>query len=299
MATRKFRTTMTLTLEAAQLARVFAGGASNMIDAQGQNARNPLRDPVHKALSKANIAFYDPQVHPDTHGETYQYEKHGPIEQAARAAALPVYEVSPITFCGVTSMEIAMDHLNSKKSMVVWFSNGVMGSIDWPAHDDQGFPLFTPLGLNDLKVQLVHLQQMVRNANSVRRYFLEFARQVGLPVTFEATGYAPRNAVRISQSEMHVVDMLQVLCAHLRGEKVAIHFYGPETTKPVMDVDPALLSGGKARRYLSQYIDEGNAMRREVCKLLSVNVRTRVVFTDQAAIDAVFELLELEDVRAS
>lgn len=294
----KFRTTLTLSVEAARLARVFTGGASNIIDATGQNVRNPLRDQLHWELTQANIAFYDPQVHPSTHGESYSFEKHGPIEQAAREAALPLYEMSPLTFCGVTAFEIAMDHQSRRKAMVVWFSNGVEGSIDWPAHDDQGNPRFTPLGLDNPAVQQVHLQQMVRNANSVRRYFLEFARQVGLPVTFEETDTAPRGAIWISESKMHVVEMLQALSAHLRGEKVSVHFDGVETSKPIMNVDPSALTNGKARKYLAHYIDEGNALRREICQLLSVNVMTRVVFTSQAAVDAVFEQLDLADAKS-
>ena len=53
--------------------QVFSGGACNIRDDQGRLLRNQERDAINDWLTEQGIKFFDPQIHPDTHGEEYVY----------------------------------------------------------------------------------------------------------------------------------------------------------------------------------------------------------------------------------
>ena len=54
------------------------------------------------------------------------------------AAGINLYEVSPRTFGGITSFEIASDHFREHEPMVIYFSDGNKNLDKIPAHSDKG-----------------------------------------------------------------------------------------------------------------------------------------------------------------
>lgn len=117
---------------------VFTGGACNILHPQG-NQRNPGRDELMGWLESQRVWFFDPQIHPSTHGRNYDYDIHGPGEKLAREKALvTVYELSPYSYGGVTIMEALTDGCKGKQ-VIIWYSGGP------DSFDDKGRPLFTPL----------------------------------------------------------------------------------------------------------------------------------------------------------
>ena len=63
--------------------QVFSGGACNILNVDGVLLRNTERDPINEWLTEMDLWLFDPQIHPDTHGEEYDYRKHFPLEVAA------------------------------------------------------------------------------------------------------------------------------------------------------------------------------------------------------------------------
>ncbi len=105
------------------LARVFTGGACNIQALEGA-IRNPGRDPLHAWLNEQGVGYYDPQIHPTTHGRDYIWGIDGPQEKKAREqAALRVYEITATTISAVTMLEIMDDARRGLKSLV-WFNDG-------------------------------------------------------------------------------------------------------------------------------------------------------------------------------
>ena len=112
---------------------LFTGGACNIQAPEGP-IRNPGRDPLAKWLDSHDWSYFDPQIHPKTHGRDYQWEIDGPQESLARKIAkLRVYEITSTTIGAVSVMEIMDDARRGRKS-IVWFNEG---------HE------FAPIGLGD------------------------------------------------------------------------------------------------------------------------------------------------------
>jgi hypothetical protein len=167
--------------------QVFSGGACNILDGQGNLLRNKERDRINDWLTSRGIRFFDPQIHPDTHGVEYDYTTHHKVELAAREAAkLNLYEVSPLSFGGITSFEIAADHFKQQEPMVIYFSDGDDAQDTLPAHSPKGHPLFTPAGMKTSEqARLAHYREFIKNANNIRKYVMHFAREMNtLTVTF-------------------------------------------------------------------------------------------------------------------
>ena len=102
---------------------VFLGGACSMVTAKGHE-RNPGRDPAADWLDQQKLSYFDPQIHPDTHGRDYIYELDGPVEKAARALArLRIYEITPWSLASVTMFEI-LDDVRRGRVSLVWFNGG-------------------------------------------------------------------------------------------------------------------------------------------------------------------------------
>ncbi len=112
---------------------LFTGGACNIEDVGGA-VRNPGRDRLHAWLDEEGHSYFDPQIHPSTHGRDYLWGIDGPQEKKAREAAdLRVYEISAKTISAMTMVEI-MDDVRRGRRTVVWFNDG---------------KTFAPIGLGD------------------------------------------------------------------------------------------------------------------------------------------------------
>ncbi len=102
---------------------LFTGGACNI---QGLNGpeRNPGRDPLAAWLDTQHWSYFDPQIHPSTHGRDYVWGIDGPQEKRARALAkLRVYEITRATIGAVTTLEI-MDDARLGRTSIAWFNQG-------------------------------------------------------------------------------------------------------------------------------------------------------------------------------
>ncbi len=102
---------------------LFIGGACNIQGPKGAE-RNPGRDPLAAWLSSKGWSYFDPQIHPSTHGREYVWGIDGPQEKRARALAkLRVYEIIPMTIEAVTMLEI-MDDARLGRTSIVWLRQG-------------------------------------------------------------------------------------------------------------------------------------------------------------------------------
>jgi hypothetical protein len=290
------------TQDAAAKALVFSGGACNIRDAQGQLLRNEERDAINDWLTKHSIAFYDPQIHPDTHGVEYDYATHHPLEVAARQAAqIALFEISPRTFGGVAAMEIGMEEYRPQQPTIIFFSDGNAGEDVIPAHTDEGYPTFTPYGVYDDEVAMrAHYEEFIKNANRMRKYALRMARDLpALTVTFNETAY--EGDVLITPDRMHAVEIFEAIVTAASGRRVIINFTGGDAAMDEKGYPRfnAPKDPPASRRYalLDQYTDEGNALRRAICDLVRVNVFVRVVYTQRAAITALEDLLAIKGVK--
>lgn len=110
-------------MQAGQKPTLFIGGACNIQTAEGP-MRNPGRDPLASWLDELGLSYFDPQIHPTTHGRDYIWEIDGPREKQAREEAkLRVYEITATTIAAISMMEI-MDDARHGRVAVVWFNEG-------------------------------------------------------------------------------------------------------------------------------------------------------------------------------
>lgn len=120
-------------MEAGETPLLFTGGACNIQGLRGP-IRNPGRDPLARWLDEHGWSYFDPQVHPSTHGRDYIWGIDGPQEKKARhQAKLRVYEITSTTIAAVTMLEI-MDDARTGRLSIVWFNDGLK---------------FAPIGLGD------------------------------------------------------------------------------------------------------------------------------------------------------
>ena len=98
---------------------LFLGGACNLRRAEGL-MRNTGRDELEAWLDSQGWTYYDPQIHPSTHGREYDWARDSEAEKQARAmASLRVYEIIPETLGATTMLEIFDDAVRQRPS-VVW-----------------------------------------------------------------------------------------------------------------------------------------------------------------------------------
>jgi hypothetical protein len=289
---------VTQEIERAHLTQVFSGGACNIRDAKGMLLRNGERDAINKWLTEKNVLFFDPQIHPDTHGEEYSFEKHSALEIAARKGAkLNLYEISPRTFGGITALEIASDHFRYHEPMVIYFSDGSTNTDRIPDHSELGHPLFVPHGLpREEAAQKAHYAEMQKNANNMRKFLMHIAAQMkGLTVSFSKHHI---NHYEISPDRMHAAEIFEAVVRALSGERIYINFpsedqFRDENGNPRF-VCPENPRPAELRAWLDQYVDEGSALRKRIAELIGVNVFVRVVYTQKSAVLALEELLVLK-----
>ena len=293
--------TVTHEMSTIRLTQVFSGGACNVLDANSKLLRNSERDAINDWLTEKKIFFYDPQIHPDTHGEEYDYDKHSVLEVIARQAAkVYLYEISPLTFGGITSLEIAADHILAKEPTVIYYSDGETTRDQIPVHSRKGDPLFQPRGLRDSRESMrAHYKEFRKNGNHLRRYIMQFARDMEtLTVTF---GKSQRvGDLIIAPDRMHAADLFTAVVKAARGERIFINFSDADDTRDE-DGNPLFTIPKQPRvvsldAFLDQYVDEGNALRRAIASLININVFTRVVYTQKSAILGVSELMQMTGV---
>jgi len=119
---KSFRITSEM-MQAGEMPLLFIGGASNIQSPTGP-IRNPGRDPLAKWLDNQGLSYFDPQIHPSTHGRDYIWGIDGPQEKKAREfAKLRVYEINPFTIAAVSIMEI-LDDARRGRTSVVWYNGG-------------------------------------------------------------------------------------------------------------------------------------------------------------------------------
>jgi hypothetical protein len=284
--------------------KVFSGGACNILDANGKLLRNTERDAVNDWLTQRGITFFDPQIHPDTHGYEYDYAMHHPLEVAVRkAAAINLFEVSPRTFGGVTSMEVAVDQFRRGQPVIIFFSDGEHQRDVIPRHSPEGYPLFVPYGIHDdAAAQRAHYREFIKNANRMRQHLLRFAQDMnGLTVTFGNQVYD--GDVVITPERMHAVEMFQAVVNASLGKRVMVNFTGGEAARdkndhPIMRV-PDEPRPMELKALLDQYVDEGNALRKAICELVHINVYVRVTYTQHTTIASLTDLLRLKGLLVS
>lgn len=281
--------------------KVFSGGACNIRDEHGNLLRNSERDTINDWLTEKEIRLYDPQIHPDTHGREYKFEVDHVLELAARRLSLvSLYEISPRTFGGATSLEIAMDEFLPDHATIIFFSDGKDHIDVIPDHSPQGFPLFVPYGIGgDTKAQDAHYKEMVKNANRMRKYLMRFAQELDtLTVTFN--NQSLRSDIEVTPFRMHAADIFEAVVTAAGGKRVIVNFAGDDDSRDKQGnpVYLAPISPLPVQRnlLLDQYVDDGNALRKAISNLVKINVHVRVVYTQRDVINALEDLLRVKGV---
>jgi len=110
-------------MKGGEIPLLFTGGASNIQSPAGP-IRNPGRDPLERWLDHQGWSYFDPQIHPSTHGRDYIWGIDGPQEKRARELAkLRIYEITPYTIAAVSIMEV-MDDARRGRNSIVWYNGG-------------------------------------------------------------------------------------------------------------------------------------------------------------------------------
>ncbi len=281
--------------------RVFSGGSCNIRDAEGSLLRNKERDDINDWLTEKNIRFYDPQIHPDTHGREYQFEIDHILEMEARKQSLvSLYEISPRTFGAAASLEIAMDEIIEDHAIIIFFSDGKDGIDIIPDHSKEGFPLFVPDGIQKSETaKNAHYNEMVKNANRMRKYLMRFAKDLGtLTVTFSSKGAVAD--IEVTPYRMHAADIFEAVEKAASGHRVIVNFAGDSDSRdekgnPVF-LAPKNPAPVERDLLLDQYVDEGNALRKAISNLIKINVYMRVVYTQRDVINALEDLMHIKGV---
>jgi len=281
--------------------RVFSGGSCNIRDAQGNLLRNKERDDINDWLTRQKIRFYDPQIHPDTHGREYEFEVDHILEMEARRQALvSLYEISPRTFGAAASLEIAMDEFVKEHATIIFFSDGKDGIDIIPEHSPAGFPLFVPFGIRDNETaKQAHYNEMVKNANRMRKYLMRFAQDLDtLTVTFSS--HRVDADIEVTPYRMHAADIFEAVVTAAAGKRMIVNFAGGDDSRDEKGNPIFLVPNNPApvqrNILLDQYVDEGNALRKAISNLVKINVYVRVVYTQRDVINALEDLMRIKKV---
>lgn len=297
------RWTVTSEMKRVHLTQVFSGGACNIMNGDGQLVRNTERDRINDWITEQRVVFFDPQIHPDTHGCEYDYPLHHPLEIGARTAArVNLYEISPFTFCGITSLEIAVDHLRRREPTVIYYSDGQPDDDELPPHTKEGYPLFRPLGLDGSpEARQSHYREFRKVGRLMRRFMLDLAHELDtLTVTFGDED-ARKGDVVITPNRLHAVDMFKAAIRAADGERVFINFSGDDATRDEKGQPLFMLPDApnetRMRALLDQYVDEGCELRKAIAELVEIGVYLRVVYTQRAAIVALDEMFRAKGIK--
>lgn len=281
--------------------QVFSGGACNILDRQGKLLRNTERDSINDWLTAQNLYFFDPQIHPDTHGTEYDYNIHHPLEMKAREIArVNLYEISPLTLGGITSLEIAADQFKRHEPMVIYFSDGRANTDSTPYYSPQGHPLFMPDGIrDDAQAMQAHYKEFIKNGNNMRKYLMSFAQELST-LTVNFTDEVHDGDIIITPDRLHAADLFRAVVQAAANRRVFVTFVDSKTTRDERG-NPRFVVPENPREVemmalLDQYVDEGNELRRSIAELVDITVFTRVVYTQRSAIIALEEVLQIAGI---
>jgi hypothetical protein len=220
---------------------------------------------------------------------------------ARKAARIKIYEISPRTFGGVTSLEIAVDEFHVDQPAIIFFSDGNQQKDVIPLHSAEGYPIFVPyIVTNSQNAIQAHYQELIKNANRMRRYLVLFAQDMStLTVTFESQSHP--GDVTISPFRMHAADLFEAVVEAASGKRVTVNFTGGNAARDKKG-NPVLLAPqhpleADTYAWLDQYVDEGNALRKSICELVRITVFVRVVYTQSAVINALEDLMAVKGLR--
>jgi len=285
------------------LTQVFSGGACNIMNENGVLIRNQERDRINGWMTERKIIFFDPQIHPDTHGMDYDYTLHHPLEIGARTAArVNLYEISPYTFGGITSLEIAVDHVRKHEPTVIYYSDGAPDRDEMPPHSKTGQPLFRPHGINvNPHARVAHYREFRKIGRLMRRFMIDLAHELDTLTATFGDEDARKVDLVISPYRLHAVDMFKAAIKAASGERVFINFSGGDNTRDEKGQPLFLLpdepTETKMDMLLDQYVDEGCELRRSIAELVELGVFLRVVYTQRSAIVALDEMFKAKGIK--
>jgi len=297
------RWSVTSEMKRVHLTQVFSGGACNIMNENAILVRNTERDRINDWITEQKILFFDPQIHPDTHGVDYDYALHHPLELGARTAArVNLYEISPYTFGGITSLEIAIDHLRRREPTVIYYSDGEPDRDNLPPHSKDGYPLFRPRGINhNPHARFAHYREFRKVGRLMRRFMIDLAHELDtLTVTF-GDDDARKGDVLISPYRLHAVDMFKAAIKAADGERVFVNFAGGDNMRDEkglpLFVLPEEPNETRLDTLLDQYVDEGCELRKAIAELVEIGVYLRVVYTQRSAIVALDEMFKAKSIK--
>jgi hypothetical protein len=286
---------------------VFSGGACNVIDAEGNLVRNTKRDRINAELDKRKIVFFDPQIATNTHGREYDFDKDGMSERKASVASQDdLFLIDPDTFGGVTHLEVFRDARNQGAKQVVWIDG---------ANNDRSVA-FAPKGLDNPSAVERHVKEVKKNADSMRKNFINMVREDGMEKTpnnqkgnvtiifdeegksgqesFDQINKEGMHAVAIGSDKMNCAAILEAYAKAMTGEPVAIYFKGNRDAKgkPVMDMPE--LTPENTQQFLEAYIREGNEMRKVLKEKLLDKPATKIVANEEDALKGILENYNLQ-----
>lgn len=288
-------------IPSAKNVKVFSGGACNIRDGNGALLRNQERDHINDWLTEQNVLFFDPQIHPETHGTEYVFELHFPMESMAReSAAVHLYEISPRTFGSATALEIGVTEFQRSLPTVLFFSDGKNHEDVIPDHTSDGYPVFAPYDIWSSEVAMrSHYAEMIKNANQMRKYLVRFAEVLpALTITFSDQTF--EGDVVITPDRIHAVDMFRAIIRSASGKRAVVNFTGGDKARDEkgnpLFIAPENPRDTQLRTRLDEYVDEGNSLRRAMCELVRINVFARVVYTQETAINALSDLMAIKQI---
>ena len=215
--------------------------------------------------------------------------------KARSLAKVNFYEVSPRTFGGITSLEIAADLFRWKEPMVIYYSDGLPDCDFIPAHSEKGHPLFMPDGIDHSETAArAHYREFIKNGNNMRKYLMSFAQELDtLTVSFSEQVY--QGDTVITPDRIHAADIFQAVVTAASGRRVFVTFTGGNPARDELG-NPIFIAPDNPQEVelaalLDQYRDEANALRRSIAELVHINVFTRVVYTQRSAVIALEEVL--------
>jgi hypothetical protein len=240
---------------------IFSGGASNYIRADGEKERNENRDLINSMLSKFGIKFFDPQIHPKTHGRDYDGSVDGDTERLAREESdLDLYEINDKSLGAVTMIELVRDLFDRDAQRVVYL-------------DYKGADSFKPLGLENEKARLAHYNEYLNAGRNFRDYFKKYSEDPSLPglTVVENMADIPEGSEKhiIPANKLAASELLEIYHEAKKDptKEIYVYFEGPVDAKgrKILDLPSVVTNDSDVlQAVLDDYVAEGKKMRAQV-----------------------------------
>jgi len=229
------------------------------------------------------VQSIDPQIHPDTHGRSYDGNKDGDAEKlAVDYSKVDLIQIRPDTMGGVSMMELMRDGVVAGTSRVVWLSGEE----------------FVPLGVGG-EADGAHLREYQKNGQRMRRELVRMSRADGklkeegngqgnLQVFYEegdawsqAEAESGVRVVKLAKDRLDGEEILEAFNWVMKGEQVRVLFGGGKDEGG----DPVFESDGD----LKNYIEKGTKMREKLRKLMEQDNGTKLVSNREEALRGLLE----------